>query len=420
MKKILSIICTVVVLSSPQYAQKATLLENFSLIDGAGNPLQKNKSMLIVADTIHSIFDYGDTIPLEDYRSINLTEKFLLPGLFDSHTHISTAPSGRNTLETAKRELAIMLENGITGIRDMAGDARQLSYLKRQALLDEIKSPDIYYSALLAGPRFFLRDRRSQTASLGLVSGKTPWMREITSETDIRIIIAEAKGAGATGIKLYSSIHPELFTHIVEESHAQNLLVWSHAAILPSLPSQVVDAGVDGLSHSALLAAEQLVRPSMNNQRPQIDTVLTTTNKLRKLAEKMAQKKIHLDPTVLAFRNMEPGSVYKNAIQTTRIAYEAGVPLVVGTDLGFDLENPGTLPLIEEMIILVNEVNITPLYVIQASTKNAAELLGIEHTVGTIKKGKKANLLIVEQNPLTDIKNLEKVYMVFKNGKTIE
>jgi len=400
-------------------AQKGILLENFNLIDGTGTNIQKNKSLLIVADTIHSIFDFGKKVPIDNYDKIDLTGKYLLPGLFDAHTHLAANPSNKN-LSTVKKQLNFMVSRGITGVRDMAGDARILSYLARQAFTNEIMSPDIYYSALMGGPRFFSRDRRVIRGSKGIKVGDAPWMQSVDRNTDIKLAVARAKGSGATGIKLYSSLNGDLINRITEEAHKQDLLVWAHAAIFPVLPSNIVDANVNGLSHSTLWSSEQLVRMPEKGKRPIIDTVLTkNAPKLEALAVKMAQKNVYLDPTVLAFKNARPKSLYNNGTLASKIAFDKGVKLIVGTDRPYDVTNTNNLPLIEEMAALVNDAGIPALEIIKAATKNSADFLKIGNEVGTIKIGKRANILIVDENPLDDMKNLFKVFKVFKNGLLI-
>ncbi|GFZ93610.1 amidohydrolase [Aquaticitalea lipolytica] len=402
-------------------AQKAILLENFNLIDGTGRDLQKNKSLLIRADTIHSIFNYGDKILIDDFETIDMSGKYLLPGLIDGHTHLATDPSSNNTISIVEKQLKFMLAHGITGVRDMGGDARLLSYLSRQALLDEIESPDIYYSVIMAGPRFYSRDNRVNRGSKGVNVGEAPWMQSINTNTNIELAIAKAKGTGAIGIKLYSDLNEEMIKNITEEARKQGMLVWAHAAIFPVLPSLIVNADVNALSHAALWSSEQLVHAAEKGKRPVIDTVLNNSApKLEKLAILMAQKNIFLDPTVIVFKNAKPTSIYNNGLLATKIAFSNGVKLTLGTDRPYDVENSEEIPLIEEMEALVRDAHIPAIEVIKAATKNSADLLNIGDYVGTIETGKKANILVVDKNPLDDMRNLLEVFKVFKNGAVVK
>ena len=79
-------------------------------------------------------------------------------------------------------------------------------------------------------------------------------MRAVTPSTDLTLAMAEAKGTGATAIKIYADLPGDLVRRITGEAHRQHLLVWAHAAVFPASPREVVDAGVDVVSHSCLLA----------------------------------------------------------------------------------------------------------------------------------------------------------------------
>lgn len=401
------------------FAQNSILLNNFSLIDGTGEPLQTGKSLLISGDSIRAIFDYDPEREVDGAEVIDLSGKYLLPGLFDAHTHLASAPSLADSLPVIQQKLAYLLRHGVTGVRDMSGDARVLAYLSRQAKLDEIPSPDIYYAALFAGERFFERDRRVVASSLGEIPGATPWMKSISEQTDIRLAIAEAKGSGATGLKLYSNLSGEQVREITEEAAKQGMAVWAHAAILPGIPGDLVEAGVKVLSHSMMLALEELVTP-VPGQRPKIDTALRVKNpKLEMLVKSMAQKQVFLDPTLMAYAGRRPQALYRNGVIATELAHKAGVAIVIGTDRPILLEEGTTPALVEEMVAMVEDAGITALEVIKMATLNSARMLGIEQETGSVVVGKKANFLILDQNPVEDIRHLTQVFLVIKNGLLI-
>ena len=81
-------------------------------------------------------------------------------------------------------------------------------------------------------------------------------MQAVTERPTCLLAIAQARGTSATAIKLYADLTPDLASRITAEAHRQHMLVWAHATLFPAKPSEVVDAGVDAISHACLLVNE--------------------------------------------------------------------------------------------------------------------------------------------------------------------
>src|SRR5581483_6940080 len=158
------------------------LLTHVTVIDGSGAPPQQDMTIAVNGDRIADV-----------YRSGSKPE----PDIAHYKDHLR----------------ALML-GGVTGLRDMAGDDRLLAYLALQTGSDEFQSPDIFYVALMAGPSFFAEDPRAQDASKGEPLGFAPWMQAITAATDLPLAVAEAKGTGATALKLYANLPASLIAPI--------------------------------------------------------------------------------------------------------------------------------------------------------------------------------------------------------------
>lgn len=84
-----------------------------------------------------------------------MTDKYLIPGLIDTHVHHATSPDDSDNDQVTRQRLRNLLRGGVTSVRDMGGDNRVLSSLKRRAKADVIQSPDIYYSVIIGGKEFF-------------------------------------------------------------------------------------------------------------------------------------------------------------------------------------------------------------------------------------------------------------------------
>ena len=132
---------------------------------------------------------------------------------------------------------------------------------------------------------------------------------------------------------------------------------------------------------------------------------------------------IPVDPTLDIYEAMikeEPQNQYlwPKVLQLTKMLYDNGITILSGTDIpNFDLV-PGS-SLHHELEILV-EAGIPPLEVIKIATRNGAQALGIEEDVGTVEPGKQADMIILSDNPVSEISNTKKIEAVFNNGQFIE
>jgi imidazolonepropionase-like amidohydrolase len=385
-----------------------------TLIDGDPTAVRKAMAVVTRGDRIVSVAPAEGFHPESTWQTVDVGGKFVIPGLINTHVHLATEadpPAARTYL---RRELF----SGVTTVRDMAGDSRLLVELKREAEFDEIVAPDIFFVALFAGPDFFT-DPRTHQAARGRIAGEVPWMRAITRDTDLRQAVAEARGTGASAIKIYADLPAELVTAITVEAHRQNMLVWAHATVFPARPSEVVDAGVDVISHSCLLGYE-ISEPAVPvyQHRVPVATVATlkANPKLEALMTHIRQRGTILDATAYVFDSDPSPSCPAGAEDyLTRLAYKAGIPISVGTD--DDLGGKGAFSdLDNEVAVLVKNVGMSTADVIRSATIIGARTLHLEKELGTIEAGKSADFVVLDKNPLDDIDNIRSVETVVKHG----
>jgi imidazolonepropionase-like amidohydrolase len=366
---------------------------------------------------------FAAILPALNYRApkgtevVNVRGKFVIPGLINSHVHLATSANP----SAAKMYLVRELYSGVTAVRDMAGDVRLLGELKREAEFDEIPSPDIYYAAVMAGPAFFV-DARTHQAARGRVAGEVPWMQAVTPETNMPLAIAQARGTGATAIKVYADVSASLLDAITAEAHRQGMMVWAHAAVFPARPSEVADAGVDVMSHACMLGYEvsEPIPPAATHPPVPVNAQkLELPNaRLKALLSDMKQRGTVLDATLYVYFSDDSGIDCKYAL-TAKLAgeaYRAGIPLSAGTD-----DEPGDSKdaysaLSQELILLVDGAGLTSADAIQAATVNGARTIGREEEMGSIEAGKLANFVILDKDPVSNIHNIRSVYITVKNG----
>ena len=406
-------------------ASDARGFTGLTLIDGSGSPARSGMTILIGDGRITAVVPDGSqpippTVPTED-----LSGKYVIPGLIDTHVHLATDPSADDTRARVEPRLRRTLLGGVTSVRDMAGDARALADLSRATKVGDLAGPTIYYSALFAGPNFFA-DPRVIATSRGETIGQAPWARAVTADTDWRQVIAEARGTGARGIKLYADLGADLLPPLVAEAHRQGLVVWAHAALLPARPHDLVNAGVDVLSHAPLIARDADTVSTLYGERYRVNYTNVPVNHpmVNRLIEEMLIHKTIVEPTLFVFFDRDstsPPARWSAAI--TRELYRRGVPIAAGTD-GIIGEEGDTLPsgpvlphLHDELELLVNQGGLSPQAAILAATSTAARAIGVDSLVGTVTPGKMADLVVLRSDPLADIRNTRTIEFVVRAGK---
>lgn len=402
-----------------------TALVHATLVDGTGAGAQSGRTILIQGKEILAVFADGAR-PLPDSAKVeDMSGKWVIPGIMDAHVHLTGSAPNAAGYEKLMRW---MVEGGVVAVRDMAGDSRVLSGLARSAMLDDYVSPDIAYSALMAGPTFFAEDARVASTSQGVLVGSAPWLRAVDESTDIPMAVAEAKGAGATALKLYANLPADLVSELTAEAHRQGLLVWAHATVFPTRSSQEVAAGVDVLSHTAYLVWEAAPRtPQDYTIRAKGDFLHIRPDDPRILAvlDAMKARGAILDATLRVFELQEadaPDHVGEGIAEwsaaVTRLAHERGVLVDAGTD---GVGSPkDTVPNVHrEMESLVAHAGFTPVEAIGAATRVAAMTMGLAATHGTVTTGKMADLVVLSADPTKDIRNTRAIVEVWKHGQRV-
>ncbi len=396
-------------------APKVVVYLGATLIDGSANAAKPNMALVTRGDRISAVLPATDFHAEAGEDVVKVNDRYIVPGLINTHVHLATLADPA----VAKAYLRRELYSGVTTVRDMAGDVRLLSELQREADFDEIVAPDIYYAALMAGPEFFI-DPRTHDAAHGRIAGQVPWMQAITAQTNLPLAVAEARGTGATALKLYADLSAALVQSITEEAHRQHLLVWAHAAVFPALPSDVVNGGVDVISHACMLGYQITTPPLLSyaDRRP-VDAakVLQGTEEMNALLASIKAHGTILDATLNVFDSDPnpkscPGGI---ADFLARQAYRAGIPISAGTDDDPDWSKVDSL-LDDEIALLVEKVGMTPAEALRSATYIGARTIGMEKDLGTLEVGKRANLVVLRRNPLENIANLRSVDFVVKHG----
>jgi len=405
--------------------QSYVVYRGAALIDGTGAPARPGMAILTVDERIERVAPNSELVSPPGAREVDVSGFYVSPGLINTHEHLATPPNRPFAEAVMKKDLY----GGVTAVRDMADDLRQVADLARAARTGEAPGPDICYAALMAGPEFF-EDPRTHATTFGAVAGQVPWMQAITPSTDLRIAVAEARGTGATAIKIYADLPGDLVKAITDEAHRQGALVWAHAAVFPASPAEVVGAGVDSVSHACMIAYQaSAAMPRAYHNRASVDEALLAGPDIpavERVLQDMRRRGTILDATVRVYAELaqnhrahpsspKPYCSEALAERLTREAYRDGVMISTGTD-GFSKATEAWPSLQDEMELLQDKVGMKPADVIRAATLTGAMTMHREKEMGSIEPGKLANLVFTRQDPSKDVTAFRTVVLTVKRG----
>lgn len=402
-----------------------TVYRHATLVDVTQGRQIPNIEVVVEGQRISSVTKDDNAPPSSGTRQVNLSGRYILPGLIDAHVHLATPPNRRQAEALLRRNLY----GGVIAVRDMADDLRQVSDLARAALAGEIPAPDIYYAALFAGPTFF-SDPRTHQATFGAVAGKAPWLQAIDSDSDLRMNVALARGTSATAIKFYADLSPDLVRQATVEAHRQGMRVWAHATLYPARPQDMVAAGVDSVSHVGLLIFAALPPIQsfgyyMKHPLDLSDLKLTKDPIFPKLFRQMRNFHVVLDATMheeiqsyeesadkAAHRGFPTPAIVRQLLSDAR---QAGVDIDSGTDFVADWRS--LWPEVYEEMHELSAAGFTNAEVLRCATVMGARALGQDHELGAIEAGKLASFIVVDADPLLNLENLKRLAFVVKRGR---
>jgi imidazolonepropionase-like amidohydrolase len=404
--------------------QGAVVYRHATLVDGTGAPARANMSVLVEGERITAVGPDAQVAAPAGARVVDLSGKFLLPGLVDSHEHLATPPNRRQAEASLRRDVY----GGVTAVRDMADDLRAVAELTRASLKAEIPAPDIYYAAFMAGPSFY-NDPRTVAATYGYTPGHAPWMQAIDDSTDLREAVTLARGTAATAIKIYANLPADLVARISAEAHRQGLKVWAHAAVYPATPSDVIAARPDVVSHACGLAHQVAGTPQTYQSRTPMDAApfLKSDNPvIGDLFARMKAQGVMLDATTSTYeqasarlarnpKSRPPLCSGAMSDALVRQAWKAGVQITAGTDWMAPWSDPW--PTLYHELAALQALGMPAREVIRAATLNGARAAGQEAQLGSVAPGKLADLIVTAKDPTADVANLKTLELTIKRGR---
>ncbi len=397
----------------------ATVIKCGALVDPTSGSLRPQVNITVDGNLIRSVEPWNKTKPIDGTTLIDLSKSTCLPGLIDAHDHLTSDPrnSGYKSLGisiprsalTGARNARLTLEAGFTTARNVG--AKGFADI---ALRDAIEDGDIPGPRLLvSGPSMGITGGHCDSnllapeyhaVSAGVADG--PWaarakVREIIKYGADLIKICASGGVLSKGDQPGTPQYSlEEMKAIVEEAHKLGRKVAAHAHGTESIRDAIL-AGADSIEHASLIDAEGIALAKKHGTFLVFDIyndeyILTMGPKIGMLPESIEKEKL----------------IGKVQRENFRKAYLGGARLAFGTDGGVYPHGDNA-----KQFSWMVEFGMRPMEAIQAATTVAAELLGLQSKIGTVIAGKLADIIAVDGDPTKDVKILESVHFVMKDGK---
>lgn len=434
--------------------QSSLAFTHIAVIDATGAPASADMTVIVTDGRIAALGRTGTVRVPNDAQVVDGTGKVLIPGLWDMHVHWYL-----------KDYLPLFIANGVTGVRQMWGMPIHQEWRHE---LDK---------GTLLGPRMVIA-----SAIIDGPNPIWPTSISVTNDAQARDAVRRSKQGGADFIKIYNLLPRDAFFAIANETKKQGLPFAGHIPLSVSA-AEASDAGQKSIEHltGILLASstredelrkeqqdafakrlpgQRALHPTQGRVFSRRTLETFSAEKAATLFARLQRNHTWQTPTLTvlrsaafiddaSFRNDRrlkflPADVTKGWDPTTdflfkerttedfelaRLVYKKQVELVgmmrrEGLDFlaGTDVLNPYCFPgfsLHDELALLVR-AGLTPMEALQSATLNPARFLGKEKDLGTVEKGKIADLVLLDANPLQDISNTQRLAAVVVNGRLLD
>lgn len=455
----ISLLATVLLSSAsavrPHAQPQVVAFTHAAIVDPGGASTMRDRTVVVTGDRIAEIGRTGEVSIPPGAGVVDATGKYLIPGLWDMHAHAFTHRGGAF--------FSLYAVAGVTGVRDMhtVVPMAQIEEHRTRLAAGTSTGPRLIAVAgpLIAGPSG---------------AGRLPAEAIVRTPEEARAAVVARKRMGVDFVKVHGGLTHELLLAIADEAKRQGLPYAGHA---PGRPEDASDAGLKSIEHNTgVLMASDPRGPELRKQnaaaRPAPGVGFVIQNLRRRARARFDEKTAQplfakfrdngtwLVPTLvqgLVWRYLADGTTpypewlrymprsftaewknspgfvnpsaqdladgdqdFRTAIEIVAAMRRAGLKLMAGTDANgpFPSLIPG-ISLHEELRLFV-EAGFTPAEALRAATLAPAQFLGRQQDFGTVERGKVADLVLLDADPLADIRNTQKIRAVMLNGRLLD
>ncbi len=438
MKVILPVILALIFSGIPLkvLVAQTTVISDVSLIDGNGRSPGQRMDMVIKGGRIASLVAHGTSKFARNVKVIPMPGKTVIPGLINTHGHLGlikgTNSSAKNySEENIQRQLKKYQDFGVTKVLSMGSDHDIILAMRNASRAGKLAGATIFsalygFGAYDGGPPAALMDQinRPQTPeeAVKAVLKLVPLKPDV-----IKIWVDDFNGSGP-------KMKPEIYTAIINAAHKNGIRVAAHVYYLEDA-RKLVATGVDILAHSI---RDKDIDDDLISDMKAKDVVYIPTLSLDEYNFIYAHQPEWMnDPFFKA--SLEPGMLdtlqseayikklendpdrekkeadFRRAVNNLRRVYKAGIKVAMGSDSGAQpVRAQGFSEHLELQLMI--EAGLTPLEAITCATRNGAQLLKIDKDYGTLNIGKKADFVVLDGDPLADIRATRKIISVWQDG----
>ncbi len=415
------------------YSQGRFAFINVTVIDPQARLLLPAMTVQIEGSTIAGVSATKLTPLPGGTRRIDASGKFLMPGLWDAHVHLT---------KTGAHSLAVFVANGVTSVRDMGSDPAEVSRWR-----DEIrKGKRIGPRIKMAGPILESAANVARMKREGTVEPVDRIRLPVANPEEAREAVQRIAKLGADHIKMRTTPDPQTFHAAVQEAKKLRLPFTAHVL---GAPEAFIDSGVRSVEHALFLpplAVPTSERRALFNKMVAADLWMSTTLvniegsilvPYERGKELVDDRQGRLDPRrkyvggylvadwreqveenrqrpMEEIRRMLPG-FYRDLWEMR----ETGVAFLAGTDAAVAFMYPG-FSLHDELAIYVNQLGFSPMEALRVATANPTEFYHMQNELGGMRAGRIADLVLLDANPLEAIANTRQVRGVVLAGRWLD
>jgi hypothetical protein len=446
--------------SAAASAQNRLQVTHVNVVDVVTGRIQPDRTLLISDGKIVSISG-GPAKAAAGEIVFDAAGKFVIPGLWDMHQHFEGEPG--------QREFNLMVANGVLGVRNMGGVAKEVLQAREDIRSRKYIGPQIFACGpILDGPE----------------PTNPPFSVAVRNPDDGRKAVQSVKAMRADCVKVHDGVPVDAYLAIADEAKKAGLPLVGHVPVRVPI-RQAIDAGQRSIEHQSVFLGASTVEDELIQSEKKDDVLQEAmrNNNFQLIPESIAKKGnyfldhideerahdlyrsfashgVRLTPTLVTQRALtfvddldksndvrltyipasqkewwhpEKGMLtryrtpayiafrkrqFAKSLEQIPVEYRDGVIFLAGTDCLIPYVFPGFS--VHDEMALFAQAGLTPLAALQTATLNPARFLGIENSEGTVGAGKAANLVLLDHNPLLDIHNTTGIFAVIVRGKLLK